>query len=155
MSIAIALQIHPSPTLRALRGLTAMAVVLLAGVIMAGWLEIFSSPWNLLIALACATCACMWFWWGERRRRVYQIDISGAGQIRLAQAAVANMQFSALQSVQLLANSTFWPQLMVLRLQTEDGAPYQVLVLPDSTKEFRALAVALRWIIQRTPNNGL
>lgn len=68
------------------------------------------------------------------------IDISGVGRIRLTVYQ---------QQVRLLPGSTFWPWLMLLRLQAERSC--WLLVLPDSVAPdgFRRLALALRAIAAR------
>ena len=49
---------------------------------------------------------------------------------------------------QLLAGSTVWPNLLLLRLRLENGRVRTIPVLPDSVSRetFRALQVACRWV---------
>jgi hypothetical protein len=50
--------------------------------------------------------------------------------------------------VQLMADSTIWPGLLLLRLRRQDLRVTSVLILPDcvAADGFRALSVACRWI---------
>jgi hypothetical protein len=84
-----------------------------------------------------------------RRNNTLRIDISGLGQLRLTvqqdlkgRGADGQNGISAI----LLSGSTLWPQLMLLRLQSADGAVVVLPVLRDSVtpQQFRALLVALR-----------
>ncbi|TFW15386.1 hypothetical protein E4L96_18435 [Massilia arenosa] len=76
------------------------------------------------------------------------LDVSGPGALRLT---VQRDGSPSVVAVQLLAGSTLWPRLLVLRLQAEGGAVHTLLVLPDSVPagQFRPLAVALRAIAAR------
>jgi len=100
------------------------------------------------------------FYHGAWNRKIIHIDISGTGQCRLAQAGsagpCANTNWPHLEShgaaVALLKDSTIWPHLLLLRLQTDNGKIFIVPILPDSVSRdsFRALSAACRWIASRS-----
>jgi toxin CptA len=84
-----------------------------------------------------------------RPNNTLRIDISGLGQLRLTVQQDLRGRGAHGQNgvpVMLLSGSTLWPQLLLLRLQTADGAVVVLPVLRDSVtpQQFRALAVALR-----------
>lgn len=133
MSIAVSVFVRPSRLLRLLQGgfclslaLMAVAAPLWQGVLLAA---------AALAALGAAVCP----------GKPAHIDISGVGRIRLTVYRKQGLD------VRLLPGSTFWPQLMLLRLQPEPGRTRWLLVLPDSVAapQFRRLALALRAIAAR------
>jgi toxin CptA len=67
-----------------------------------------------------------------------QLDISGVGLVRLAV-----YQHNGVPQ-RVLAGSTFWPRLLVLRLADAGGREQALALLPDSVAppQWRALAVA-------------
>lgn len=69
----------------------------------------------------------------------------------MAAGSVLAHEFEAV--VRLMAGSTLWPNLLLLRLQAEDGSVSVLPILPDSISrsDFRALSVAFRWIALREP----
>jgi hypothetical protein len=89
-------------------------------------------------------------------RKSLHIDISGIGQIRLAEhneltavlAGGANQSPDYGEVLQLQAGSTLWPWLLILRLQSTDQKVLTLPILPDcvGVDDFRALSVACRWI---------
>ena len=90
-------------------------------------------------------------------QKIFFIDISGTGVIRLRQTdQVALPESLRLASdpkdsgevVQLLENSTLWSMLLLLRFQLANGSVKSVIICPDSLDEgsFRALSTACRWI---------
>jgi toxin CptA len=116
---------------------------------------------SLLIKLICASVCCVsavaGFVQMLRNRQIYRLDISGVGQIRLSKALPRQSMtgdptqipaFHDEMLVTLLADSTIWPGLLMLRLKAADGHLYNVTILPDSLppESFRAVAVACRWI---------
>jgi hypothetical protein len=84
-----------------------------------------------------------------RPATAHQIDISGVGQLRLTVQLNGRFDVDGAVAVRLLAGSTLWPRLMLLRLGPVGDAPGPacriVAVLPGSVtpEAFRALAVAL------------
>lgn len=113
----------------------------------------------LLFAGICVTHAAL------RPGMVHRIDISGPGQLRLTVQQGVRPDESGTRAARLLAGSTRWPGLLVLRLELAVDAPVGALpapawrrladrrgparlalaVLPDSLPPdaFRALAVAV------------
>lgn len=75
---------------------------------------------------------------------------NGRGQVDEAgrQAVEGQVQDAPGAIARLLPDSTIWPQLLLLRLQTEGQGTRNVLVLRDSisAEHFRALSVACHWI---------
>jgi toxin CptA len=146
MSIAVSAVVKPSRCLRALVG--GYALVNLAAAFALGWL------WRERFALAplCAAAfllaaACLGRAAGARAK-TRRIDISGVGRLRLTvQQDVGSAGARpppAGETARLLADSTVWPQLLMLRLRTEDGVR-SLALLPDSVgpEAFRRLAVAV------------
>lgn len=131
MSIAVTAVVHPSPGLRRLQLLYACA--LLAAAV---WLA-DSAAVALLLAGA-GLCAMP----GAARTKAHRIDISGVGQIRLAEYWHDGPGARAA----LLPGAVLWPWLLVLPLRLDDGRVLRLLVLPDSVASglFRPLAVACR-----------
>lgn len=95
-------------------------------------------------------------------RKTLRIDISGVGQIRLtvyqgmglAHANPALEDSCEPVVVSLMAGSTLWPHLLLLRLRAQDGKVSVVPLLPDcaAPSTLRALAVACRAIAARSGN---
>ena len=95
-----------------------------------------------------------------KKRNPLRIDISGVGQIRMTVyqgmrcEASGGIDAADVQGVpvSLMAGSTLWPGLLLLRLRAEDGRVTVILVWPDSVGAmlFRPLAVACRAIAART-----
>lgn len=77
--------------------------------------------------------------------KMRQIDISGLGQLRLTVQQDMACKDADGDAVTLLAGSTIWPQLLLLRLGSEGAAVTVVPVLRDSVAPsvFRPLSVAL------------
>ena len=111
---------------------------------------------RLLIAVTVIFLAVFGFYHGARHRKIIHIDISGAGQCRLAEVgsegSCMNTNWPHVGNprvvVALLKNSTIWPHLLLLRLQADNGKITIVPILPDSVSRdsFRALSVACRWV---------
>ncbi len=112
--------------------------------------------WRLILGIVCMTLASWASLSTIQSRKTHHIDISGHGQIRLAEyegsaalSAPAVIGDGIVVSVvSLAADSTLWPGLLVLRLQTDDQRIIVLPVLPDSVEAggFRPLALACRWI---------
>jgi hypothetical protein len=114
---------------------------------------------RLVIAGLCVLAAVAGFFQAYRKRKTFHIDISGIGQIRLSEydGIVTSPAFDGQREsdscredglVKLMADSTIWPHLLLLRLQGEGGRITAIPILPDCMAEdsFRALSVACRWI---------
>jgi len=111
----------------------------------------------LIAALSCFILAGLGLRTIWRTRQSWQLDISGVGQIRLRRASsgAANSGADAENSasddgllVRLLADSTMWPNFLLLRLQDGEGLVHHVAILPDNVPSdaLRAVSVACRWI---------
>ena len=153
MSIAVSADIKPSRLLLILTA--AMAVMVAAiGVLLAFlWPGHLSFITRISSAIACIGAAGGVFWLILHNRKVVWLHVSGTGQIRLVEHHVAAHSRSAKQVMrggvaQLLAGSTIWPSVLVLRLRLEDGRIRTIPVLPDSVSQesFQALQVACRWV---------
>jgi toxin CptA len=93
-----------------------------------------------------------------RSRNIFRIDISGNGQIRLFQTKRTTPPYQVQHCseldldtgviVRLLGDSTLWPHIMALRLQSETRKIFTVFVFPDSVEKkiYRSLMVALRCV---------
>lgn len=120
-----------------------------------------SIAWRVVLALfltvipVWASRALIW------RGKSLRIDISEHGQITVTEDKTCTIQSEQVEPgaplqlnratpavVRLLADSTIWPHLLLLRLQAEDRRIRNVLILRDSVsaEDFRSLSVACRWI---------
>lgn len=153
MSIAVSADIKPSRLLLILAAAVAIAVAVI-GIIFAfaliGQLS-FAVRWS--VSASCIAAATLAIWGILRSRKAVWLHISGTGQIRLVehQAVVQTKAGSLVMTgglAQLLAGSTIWPNLLLLRLRLENGRVRTIPVLPDSVSKetYRALQVACRWV---------
>ena len=128
-------------------------------VIIAGGVGDLNLMHRALVGVLPVFMAFFGFYHGVRHRKTLHIDIAGTGQIRIAKAALTGPCGEAnsphlrtdWKLVEMLDNSTLWPNLLVLRLRAEDGSIMVVPILLDSVSKdaFRALSVACRWIAAR------
>jgi len=157
MSIATSVVVRPSRLLSMM--LIAMSIFLLMSALL-----LLRSPFDQtvlvfrqLLALVCVGSSFYSFLCSVRSRKIFFIDISGTGVIRLRQTdQVALPESPELLSdpqdsgevVQLLGNSTLWSMLLLLRFQLANGSVKSVIICPDSLDEvaFRTLSTACRWI---------
>ncbi len=157
MSIAVSTVVKPSRALLILAGgacIGAMFIGALAATTQIGnWLLL---P-RLMLASACIFLALFGLCRIAKYRRTRHIDISGSGLIRVREKVESKMENSRVvaresyEVVRLLANSTLWPGLLMLLLQTENRRIIVLPILRDCVPEddFRALAAACRWIAAR------
>ena len=152
MSIAVSAIVRPASVLRYVHAGFCLAVAA-SGIGVGGW--------------QCALCVLGGLAGWSRLRGAstpLRIDISGVGQIRLtvylqdgARRAVASTGGAAQEApLRLLAGSTIWPGLLLLRLGRA-GAPAALLtVLPGSVAPgaFRRLALACRVLSARGGPDG-
>jgi toxin CptA len=156
MSIAVSVIVKPSRLLLLTVGGMCLAVIAAAmtAVALAGELPPLS---RLLIAFFGFFLAFFGFYHTARNRKALHIDISGTGQLRVKEMAsfAGSCQEQNwphvnddVEVVRLMGDSTIWPHLLLLRLQSEGGEIKVVRVLHDSISRdgFRALSVACRWI---------
>ncbi|MGZ5203168.1 MAG: protein YgfX [Telluria sp.] len=146
MSIATSAVVAPSRLLRALAALFGACNVAAAAAVSFPVDRFRLAPlcaaFFLLAAARLAQAAA-------RPNKTLRIDISGLGQLRLTVQQDLRGRSAHSQNavpVVLLSGSTLWPQLMLLRLRSDDGEVVVLPVLRDSVtpQQFRALAVALR-----------
>jgi toxin CptA len=148
MSIAVSAVIVPSRLLRLALCAWAAACAAVATVLAAGLHPPVMAPWP--IAALCLLSALIALRAALAPETTRQIDISGLGEIRLlVQHSMAVAQ--PVPVLTLMAGSTVWPGLMVLRLGGEGMPDTVLLVLPDSTadEQVRKLGVAIRVIAGR------
>ena len=152
MSIAVSTTVTRSRLL-------AVICVLMACVLLAAGTLLRESP---MMASVCAIAAAGLALFPLSLPKTCRVDVTGIGQILLTDTATeavtdhATQAVAAAEVVQLLGNSTLWPSLMVLRLQSASGRVIRLVLLPDSMdrEAFRALSVACRWIAARSPQAG-
>jgi toxin CptA len=148
MSIAVSALVKPSSLLLAMVAAMCMCTVLAGALLGLGFVSELAVGSRVAVT-ACFLCIAWAGWYGGlRTRSVWRIDISADGQIRLTRPHVAAASRWSGDLVRLMPDSTLWGHLLSLRLQAEDGRSSMLLVLPDSVSkgEFRALAVACRWV---------
>lgn len=139
MSIAVSAVIRPSASLRLPAALFCAATAASA-VLCEGYL------WP---------CACMALGVGAllflpAAAKARQLDISAVGQIRLTvyqQGGQGDATRADCATLTLLAGSTWWPGLLLLRLGRPDGAVCNLAFWPGPAR--RPLAVAVRAIAAR------
>ncbi|MGZ3237393.1 MAG: protein YgfX [Burkholderiaceae bacterium] len=162
MSIAVSAVVQPSRLLFAITASMCLVVALIGIMIAVGWVGNLSFLFRIIAVVVCIFMACWAFNRSAANRKSLHIDISGIGQIRLAEhnelAAVLadgeNQSPVFGEVLQLQAASTLWSFLLLLRLQGTDQKVKILTILPDcvGVDNFRALSVACRWIA--THNNS-
>jgi toxin CptA len=151
MSIAVSAIVRSSPLLARVDGCMC-ALVILTGLLLPG--GDFRLPFWLGAACIAAGLSAIL---SKNKSNALRIDISGVGQIWLTvyqcmgAASPARPATGTGEAVRLMAGSTLWPHLLLLRFGTADGKVIVVPVLPDSIAPplFLALAVACRAIAAR------
>jgi toxin CptA len=157
MSIAVSAVVRPSGILLAAVGAMCLCVLAAAAAIGSGAVGELPFSSRIVIAGIGSGLAIFGFFQAILGRKTFRIDISGVGQIRLVEdndaAGFPETEQSPDQRgsgevMQLMADSTIWPGLLVLRLKRPDNRITSLTVLPDSLPidDFRALSVACRWI---------
>ena len=130
------------------------------GAIAVGYASNLDALPRLLISTLAFFPAFFGFYHGVRHRKTLHIDISGSGQIRIAEVVLKTSCASEDRPhfrtdgtvVGVMGNSTIWPNLLMLRLRMDDGRVVALPILQDSVsqEDFRALSVACRWIAARS-----
>jgi toxin CptA len=160
MSIAVSASIRPSRILFAsVTAMAAMGAAIAMG-IMAGLIGELSLIIRVLTGFTFLFLSFFGFYHGVRFRKILQLDIDGAGRIRLSESsekvACSDSDWPHVgtdkQVMQLMTGSTLWPCLLLLRLHADDHSVRVVPILPDSVsrESFRALSVAVRWIARQS-----
>jgi toxin CptA len=150
MSIAVSAIVRPSPCLRLLLLAFSMLAIGFGSLLL---LRQHAYSWPLSGALISLLTGSILSFFLLKNRNSHRIDISGVGQIRLT---VYQLMPGGVRAdgtlVTLLAGSTLWPGLLLLRLCTEDGAVVVLPILFDSVGAglFRPLSVACRTIAARS-----
>jgi hypothetical protein len=164
MSIAVSAVVRPSGLLLAMVSAACLCIVLIAILIGCNQFDIFPVWSRLLLSLiyfiVAITCWTLFFF----TQKIYLISISSAGQIRLLEVGAPTQNMpevfdtgnTAWIVVNLLEDSTLWPQLLMLRLRSETGRVIVLPILSDSVglHSFKSLSVACRWIAVRINHNN-
>lgn len=157
MSIAVSAVIRPSRVMQVLIALFGVVLFATAALL---WLRLAGKLPDLsrgVLTLVCVGAGCVVFFIASARKKTSRLDIFGNGQIRLSEyrptaSASKSDQCTDIDGssevVQLLRDSTLWPMMLLLRLQSQTGRVTIVPVFPDSTERhaFRAVCVACHWI---------
>ncbi len=157
MSIAVSAVAKPSRVALGMIGTISIVTALIGILTGAGYVGELSFSARSSIALGCVGAGLWALCCARQIRKTHHIDISGIGQIRLAEDNVlAAASFSEIEShgrlagevVSLMDDSTLWSFLLILRFKGEDQQIKTLVVLPDSVDNdvFRTLSVACRWI---------
>jgi toxin CptA len=149
MSIAVSAVIIASRTLQRIRLLYGAANLGAGAALGAGLAGTSLLPW--LAAAASLLAGALMLRGLAAGLKVRRIDISGLGQLRLTVQQGIGTQAAQVNIVQLLAGSTIWPGMMVLRLRQENGTVHALVFFPDSIEsgQFRRLSVAMRDVASR------
>lgn len=165
MSIAVSAVVQPSRILLLMVCAMSAIAASIGAMISLGFIGELSVPARMAVGPLMVILAVFGFYHGIRHRKPIHIDISGTGQLRLAEidairpcrgAEWPHVKGSA-EVVQILTNSTIWPHMLLLRLRADSGRLIVLPILPDcvSRDSFRALSVACRWIAaHNTPPPG-
>lgn len=153
MSIAVSADIKSSRMLLTVMAVSAVSVAFIGVIFGFSLVGELSFIFRVVLAAVCILAASLAFRQVLRNRKAVELHISGTGQIRLVEhhAVISGQTGSPVMRgglAQLLAGSTVWPNLLLLRLRLENGKVRTIPVLPDSVPKetFRALQVACRWI---------
>jgi hypothetical protein len=157
MSIAVSAVVNPSRYLLAAVCALCLGILFIGAMVGFGLVGDLPVQIRLALAIFSVFLACFGVCHTVRNQNALHIDISGVGQLRLtrADASIGSCQEKNWphvkrhgEVVRLLKDSTIWPHLLLLRLQTDSGKITVIPVLPDSVSRdaFRALSVACRWI---------
>jgi toxin CptA len=150
MSIAVSAIVRPSLCLRLSLAAFSILAIGFSSMLL---LRQHAYSWPLPGALVSLLAALILSFSLLKNRNPHRLDISGVGQIRLT---VYQLMPGGVRAdgtlVTLLAGSTLWPGLLLLRLRTEDGGVVVLPVLFDSVGAglFRPLSVACRTIAARS-----
>lgn len=156
MSISVSAIVKPSRILAALT-LVMAALASIVGILLGvGVIGEPAGSLRMILAVCIPIVSFFGFYHGMRSRKPIQLDISGIGQIRIAEWSDETSCRESKRThvglngdeVRLLPESTFWPLMLLLRLRDMNGKVVTMPVLPDSVSRdsFRALSVACRWI---------
>jgi len=153
MSIAVSADIKPSRLLLILMAAVALIVACIGVFLAFTLVGSLSLIFRIALAVACIFVAGAAFWMVLQNRKSVWLHISGTGQIRLVEHHVVARTKIGGQVMrgglaQLLAGSTVWPNLLLLRLRLDNGQVRTIPILVDSVSQetFRALQVACRWV---------
>ncbi|MFC5475157.1 flagellar hook-length control protein [Paraherbaspirillum soli] len=155
MSIAISATIKPSKILLAMIAMQCLMVAAIGILVGVGIVGPLTLAGRLGLAAICLLGALFGIVHYCRSSRPVRIDISGTGQIRIADIALKRT-VTALPKMPLVAHllggSTLWAHLLLLRFRLDGGQVRTIAILPDCVPDeiFRALSVACRWIALRT-----
>lgn len=156
MTIAVSAVIRPSRLSLFLSLLFALNLCITAVLLFHRFESILGFMQRLVVAVVCVIPVFALLISVFRSRNIVRIDISGNGQIRLfhTKRSAHAFQFqnkveisrNDYEIVRLLGDSTLWPYIMSLRLQSNTGKIFVVLIFPDSVEQplYRSLLVALR-----------
>jgi toxin CptA len=157
MSIATSVVVRPSQCLSL--ALIVMSVLLLiSATILAGYsFDESALVFHQLLVVLCVAAAIYSVLVSARHEKIFFIDISASGVIRLRHTdqtapPESPLQISDLQgrgeTVQLQRDSTLWSMLLLLRFRSGNGLVHTVMALPDSLDEasFRTLSTACHWV---------
>lgn len=153
MSIAVSADIKPSRLLLILMAVASVIVAFIGVIFAFALVGQLSFIFRMALAAVCVLAAALAFWLVLQNRKAVWLHISGTGQIRLVEhhavaRAKTGSQVMRGGVAQLLAGSTVWPNLLLLRLRLDNGRVRTIPILPDSVPQetFRALQVACRWV---------
>lgn len=156
MSIAVSAVVQPSRLLAWMIAVMSITIALVGVAIGFGLVGDFPRWVRFSLPVLFGFIASFGFYHGMQHRKTIQLDISGAGQIRItkvdSKAPCVNANWPHVRATgevfRLMPDSTLWPLLIVLRLKSEESRTLTVTILPDCvpSNDFRALSVAFRWI---------
>lgn len=145
MSIALSVCIKPSRILRHM----VFAVCILGNAALVYIVQNARSldQYSLVLLLACCLFSVIGLIKFFRKRFSVGLDISETGNVVLRMPGLRTGASCAIP-VRLHQKSTFWPMLILLHLQSDEGGRMVFPVLPDCVDPdvFRRLFVSLRWI---------
>jgi len=148
MSIAVSVNVRASKILCAIQYGLYFMLLMVAGMIY--FMPDIDAGLRYTLASACSFAALLSVLRLTLQKRQYRIVVSDGGQIYLT-CQFRDAHNADAQLVRIADGSTIWSSFMLLRLRTDEGKIYSLALTTDSMSvgNFRALAVAVRYIIHR------
>lgn len=151
MSISLMIKVKPSKIMRNILFLMNTLVF-----ISLGWLFFRGLQFTneiiigiIVVMLYCILSFLQYRYW--KKIKVVHLRIDHQGNISLFR--IDSDRFFENVAATLLADSTCWAFLIILRCRLDDGNIFELPVLSDSVtdrEEFRKLSVAINWTIRQT-----
>ncbi len=157
MSIAVSTEIRPSRFFSAC--IFGMAILMaLTGLLVVSELIGTFRFWGRLSVFAISLVSAAFFIFLHFcSKKTFRVEISGSGKIRLREegdhmpepVSYPGQAVEEADDFYLANDSTVWPMMLLLCLESESGRKKSIMVFPDSVREgeFQALYIACQWLL--------